>query len=182
MTPRMKGQALERAALDRLAAALREVPFLDDADVKRESTRGDSRVDFVLGIRGAATDRRLVCEVKSSGQPRIAREACLNLSTTHVPTGGTIRCSSPLTSPRRHRQFAKDTASVTWTWRATAAWRSIRSIFVGKATRTRLFRSVTCGLYTLRRLSEFSACFLHQARELGGCRNSPTKRASVWDR
>ncbi len=79
MTPRMKGQALERAALDRLAAALREVPFLDDAYVKRENTRGDSRVDFVLGIRGAATDRRLVCEVKASGQPRIAREACLNL-------------------------------------------------------------------------------------------------------
>ena len=77
--PRIKGQALQRAALDRLAAALREVPFLDDADVKRESTRGDSRVDFALGIRGAATDHRLVCQVKSSGQPRIAREACLNL-------------------------------------------------------------------------------------------------------
>ena len=30
-------------------------------------------------IRGATTDRGLVCEVKSSGQPRIAREACVTL-------------------------------------------------------------------------------------------------------
>ena len=75
----LKSQKLEREALDRLAATLREVPFLNDADFKRESTRRDSRVDLILGINGAGTDRRLVCEVKSSGQPRIAREACLNL-------------------------------------------------------------------------------------------------------
>jgi len=75
----VKGAALEREALDRLTAALREVPFLEDANFRRESPRGDPRVAFVIGIRGKRADRRLVCQVKSSGQPRIAREACLNL-------------------------------------------------------------------------------------------------------
>lgn len=79
MPLRVKEKKLDREALDRLSATLRDVPFLEDADLKRENARGNSRVAFVLGVHGAATDRRLVCEVKASGQPRIAREACLNL-------------------------------------------------------------------------------------------------------
>jgi hypothetical protein len=66
-------------AADRLAAALREVPFLARESIKQDSTHGDSRVDFILTVGTPSISRRLVCEVKSSGQPRIAREACLTL-------------------------------------------------------------------------------------------------------
>ena len=75
----LKYPTLERNAADRLAAELQEVPFLASASIRRESTHGDSRVDFILSVRSPKFNRRLVCEVKSGGQPRIARQACLNL-------------------------------------------------------------------------------------------------------
>ncbi len=75
----VKEMEIERNAADRILATLREVPFLETATMRRESARGDSRADFILTIRSPAIDRRLVCEVKSNGQPRSAREACLIL-------------------------------------------------------------------------------------------------------
>jgi Transcriptional regulator, AbiEi antitoxin, Type IV TA system len=71
--------SVERKATDHLVAELREIPFLASASIRRESTHGDSRVDFILNVRSPKFERRLVCEVKSGGQPRSAREACLNL-------------------------------------------------------------------------------------------------------
>jgi hypothetical protein len=76
----VKDQILARDAARQLTAALRDVPFLRQADIKQESTRGDSRIDFILALRSKSINRRLVCEVKPSGQPRIAREACLTLA------------------------------------------------------------------------------------------------------
>lgn len=76
----MKEKTLARDAAKQLTAALRDVPFLGEANIEQESTRGDSRVDFILALRSKSINRRLVCEVKSSGQPRIAREACLTLA------------------------------------------------------------------------------------------------------
>ncbi len=73
----MNEAGFERKAADQLMAALQEVPFLASASVRPEGTRGDSRIDFILAA--PLIGRRLVCEVKSSGQPRTAREACLNL-------------------------------------------------------------------------------------------------------
>jgi hypothetical protein len=70
---------LEREATDRLLETVREAPFLADASIRHDRARVDSRIDFVCSIRAATIDRRLVCEVKASGQPRIAREACLDL-------------------------------------------------------------------------------------------------------
>lgn len=75
----MKEHALVHDAAQKLAATLREVPFLAQASIRQESTRGESRLDFILTVRSESINRRLVCEVKSSGQPRIAREACLDL-------------------------------------------------------------------------------------------------------
>ncbi len=75
----VKEKGLEREAAERLTAALRDVPFLPPAGIRPETTRSDSRIDFILTLRSSLIDRRLVCEVKSSGQPRMAREACLNL-------------------------------------------------------------------------------------------------------
>ena len=75
----MKVTELRREAAYRLTQALRDVPFLAEASIRRDSARGDSRIDFAILVRSPGTDRRLVCEVKSSGQPRIARQACLEL-------------------------------------------------------------------------------------------------------
>lgn len=75
----MKESELLREGADRLQAALREIPFLASARVQAESTHGDSRIDFILSVRSPVIDRQLVCEVKLSGQPRMAREACFNL-------------------------------------------------------------------------------------------------------
>jgi hypothetical protein len=75
----VKGSILERDAADRLTAVLRKAPFLESARFQRESTHGDSRADFILAVRSQSVNRRLVCELKSSGQPRIARESCLTL-------------------------------------------------------------------------------------------------------
>jgi len=75
----VKEEAIEQEAADELVAALREIPFLSTADIRRASARGDSRIDFILTIRSGAKERRLVCQVKPGGQPRVAREACLEL-------------------------------------------------------------------------------------------------------
>ncbi len=75
----VKGRDLEREAADRLVAVLREAPFLRSASLRRESSRGDARIGFILAVRSPGIERRLVCEVKSGGQPRMARAACLNL-------------------------------------------------------------------------------------------------------
>ena len=66
-------------AADRLESTLREVPFLSQATFRRENSGRDSDVDLILAIRAPSVNRRLICEVKSNGQPRIAREACRSL-------------------------------------------------------------------------------------------------------
>ncbi|MCC6367374.1 MAG: hypothetical protein IT165_27955 [Bryobacterales bacterium] len=75
----MKISTLERDAADQLTAVLRKVPFLESARLQHESPPGGSCAYFTLAVRSRSINRRLVCEVKSSGQPRIAREACLTL-------------------------------------------------------------------------------------------------------
>jgi hypothetical protein len=75
----VKEEGIEQDAADRLVSALREVPILERASIRRHSSRGDSRIDFILAIGSGAKDRRLVCQVRPDGRPRIAREACLEL-------------------------------------------------------------------------------------------------------
>ena len=65
-------------AASRLEATLREAPFLSRATIRRESS-DRAGMDLILTVRSGSMNRRLVCEVKSSGQPRIAREACRSL-------------------------------------------------------------------------------------------------------
>jgi hypothetical protein len=79
MPPLVKERGLEREAAGRIVAALQEIPFLATATIRSESVRSDSGIDFVVIVRSRTIDRRLVCEVKSSGQPRWARQACLVL-------------------------------------------------------------------------------------------------------
>ena len=75
----MKMPGLAAEAVRRLEATLREVPFLSKKTIRREGSDSDSGVDFILIVRSGSMNRRLVCEVKSSGQPRIARESCRTL-------------------------------------------------------------------------------------------------------
>lgn len=75
----VKESGVAAEAASRLAASLREVPFLSQATIRREGSTSDSGVDFILSVRSGSVTRRLVCEVKSSGQPRIARETCRSL-------------------------------------------------------------------------------------------------------
>jgi hypothetical protein len=79
MSPTLKEEGIELAAAGQLMAALREVPALQRAAIRRRSAHGDSRVAFILAIGIGAKDRRLVCQAKPDGQPRTAREACLEL-------------------------------------------------------------------------------------------------------
>ena len=74
----VKELAIAPEAADRLEAALREVPFLSQATIRRERSH-DSGADLILTVSSPAVNQRLICEVKSSGQPRIAREACRSL-------------------------------------------------------------------------------------------------------
>ncbi len=75
MSETVKERSLKREAADRIVAAVREIPFLATATIREESG-ADSGIDFVVAVRSRTINRRLVCEVKSSGQPRWAREAC----------------------------------------------------------------------------------------------------------
>ncbi len=75
----MKEREIAEEAASRLEATLREAPFLSEATIRRESLDTDSRVDLAITVRSPSMNRRMICEVKSSGQPRIAREACRSL-------------------------------------------------------------------------------------------------------
>lgn len=79
MSPALKEEVIDQEAADRLIVALREIPFLAGARIRRASARGNSRIDFIVTIRSGVKERRLVCRDEPSGQPRSAREACLEL-------------------------------------------------------------------------------------------------------
>jgi hypothetical protein len=74
-----------------LRAILDEVPAIDDVEVEFEPPGQDRGVDFVYRFRLAGQPHVLVCEVKSSGQPRYVREAVhhLKFQSLHFPVGAT---------------------------------------------------------------------------------------------
>ena len=86
MASTLKESGLIRTAIESLTEVLREVPFLAQSSLRPERLSKKLRADFIVSVqtpaagRSKALQRRLVCEVKSSGQPRIAREACLSLA------------------------------------------------------------------------------------------------------
>jgi len=75
----VKETELVHEAAGRLVATLREIPLMTRARIRRERTHGDSRIDLILSVHSPTVNRRFVCDVKAGGQPRIARQACLNL-------------------------------------------------------------------------------------------------------
>ena len=86
MASTLKESGLVRTAMESLTEVLRDVPFLSQSSLRPERLPREAMADFIVSVqtaapaRSKALQRRLVCEVKSSGQPRIAREACLSLA------------------------------------------------------------------------------------------------------
>jgi hypothetical protein len=74
------GKELEDRAEKALSACLSKTPFLRIKEIKREPSQDGARPDFLVRLtlpRGEQQD--LVVEVKSNGQPRLAREAANQL-------------------------------------------------------------------------------------------------------
>ena len=66
---------IEARAETALRACLERVPFLKILQIKREARIGEFRADLLVRLSLPADEQELVVEVKSNGQPRIAREA-----------------------------------------------------------------------------------------------------------
>ncbi|MBI2605276.1 MAG: hypothetical protein HYW49_04265 [Deltaproteobacteria bacterium] len=73
-TPK-KETALEKEAEKELLACLAEIPFLSIVQTQRQPRDGNWRPDLMIDIRDGNREESLVVECKTSGQPRIAREA-----------------------------------------------------------------------------------------------------------
>lgn len=71
----------EFQAAEHILALLREVPFLELGQLRHEPLLGpaSARPDFQLDVFAHGRKQRLICEVKSHGQPRTVREAALQL-------------------------------------------------------------------------------------------------------
>lgn len=71
----------ERSAAEHLVTVLRDVPFLQVGEVRHEALLGppSARPDFQLDAFAHGRSHRLICEVKSQGQPRTIRDAALQL-------------------------------------------------------------------------------------------------------
>lgn len=81
----MKQGDLLQSAQENLTAVLQQVPLLSQSSFLPKRLPGDLSAGFMVLIQpsGPAESfgptRRLVCELRSAGQPRLAREACLSL-------------------------------------------------------------------------------------------------------
>ena len=69
----------EVQALEALRVLLEQVPAIKLLDIEQEALAPDHGVDIVAHIEASGTRHTLVCEVKSSGQPRHVRLALLQL-------------------------------------------------------------------------------------------------------
>ena len=70
---------IERQAAEALRSLLEQVPAIKLADVAHEALLSDQGVDIVAHLNVSGRRHELVCEVKSSGQPRQVRMALLQL-------------------------------------------------------------------------------------------------------
>ena len=73
----MKIKMGEEAAFQALKECLEEIPFLEMADVY--TVNDASRPYFRIGVRIQNRSLTILAEYKASGQPRLAREAALQI-------------------------------------------------------------------------------------------------------
>jgi hypothetical protein len=83
----LKGQEssaeLERHAAERIRDLVSQVPAIHDIEVEQEVGPQGHAVDFSVRLMVGGHAHRLICEVKSSGQPRYVRDAIRQLSYVH---------------------------------------------------------------------------------------------------
>ena len=86
---------------DSLRACLQRVPFLEIDSLERGLNLGDAPMDIVADVRVAKQRQRLAIEVKSSGQPRVARTAAYRLARVLESDPGLYGVfAAPYISPR----------------------------------------------------------------------------------
>lgn len=86
---------------DSLRACLQRVPFLEIDSLERGFILGDAPMDIVADVRVAKQRQRLAIEVKSSGQPRVARTAAYRLARVLESDPGLYGVfAAPYISPR----------------------------------------------------------------------------------
>ena len=86
---------------DSLRACLQRVPFLEIDSLKRGLNLGDAPMDIVADVRVAEQRQRLAIEVKSNGQPRVARTAAYRLARVLESDPGLYGVfAAPYISPR----------------------------------------------------------------------------------
>lgn len=90
-----------RKVEDSLRACLQRVPFLEIESLERSVKIGDACIDIVADVRVAKQRQRLAIEVKSNGQPRVARTAAYRLARVLESDPGLYGVfAAPYISPR----------------------------------------------------------------------------------
>lgn len=92
---------IERQATQALRLLLGQVPAITLLDIEHEASGPDQQVDIVAHIDVSGRRHALVCEVKSTGQPRHVRMALLQLRTymAHYAQDATPVFIAPYLSP-----------------------------------------------------------------------------------
>lgn len=97
----MKIANLEQQALAALRACLQEIPFVQVTAIEKESEKDGKNPDFRATLKLPTCDVPLLVEVKSSGQPRLAREAANQLFRSIGAIPGAVGVFiAPYISPR----------------------------------------------------------------------------------
>lgn len=101
---------LEMQAADALSALLGEVPAIKRRKVEAEVRLGDRGIDFLVRIDTTGGRHLLVCEVKSSGQPRNVRAALHQLRSyvAHLGEEATPVFIAPYVSPEARALCRED--------------------------------------------------------------------------
>src|SRR5437899_5193675 len=92
---------VERQAADTLRLLLKKVPAIRLLDIEHETLQPGFEVDILARIDVSGARHVLVCEVKSSGQPRHVRMALLQLRNymTHQAQDATPVFIAPYLTP-----------------------------------------------------------------------------------
>lgn len=117
----MKNLDLRQKVQDSLLLCLRDVPAVRNLDFKSEEM--DSPADLTVEVTTDRETYRLIVEIKSSGQPRYARDAVARLS---IKSGQSSMRDYPVFAApsfrSRRRKSAEKPAPATSILRETAVW------------------------------------------------------------
>jgi hypothetical protein len=106
---KISNKTLGKKAEEALKTCLSKVPFLKIQDIQKQPERGDKRPDFLVRLALRNAEKNLIVEVKTNGQPRLAREAVNQLLRyLDVFPGGYGVFMAPYISPNASKICEKD--------------------------------------------------------------------------